>query len=95
LLHFSIDAHGVGEGERGLGSKKFGHKNAIKQEKGDPLDFSDNPKYLLKRIWTKPQGPPPGFPTSEQHSHIFIWYYYRVFAILIFFMGFFLQLQVF
>jgi len=34
------------------------------QKKG-PLDFSDNPKYPLKRILPKPQGPPsplPSFP---------------------------------
>jgi hypothetical protein len=28
-------------------------------KKVDPPRFSDNPKYPLKRIWAKPQGPPP------------------------------------
>jgi len=43
----------------GVWSEKFGHKNAIKHEKGGHLDwFSYNSKYPLKRIWQKPLGPP-------------------------------------
>jgi hypothetical protein len=37
--------------------EKLTDKNAIKQEKGRPPRFFDNPEYPLKRIWPKPQGP--------------------------------------
>jgi hypothetical protein len=58
-----IDAQGGGGG-RGLWSEKLSHKNSIKHEKVDPLDFLTTPSTPLKRIWPKPQGPPPGFPTT-------------------------------
>jgi hypothetical protein len=46
--------------------KKIGHKNAIKQEKGDPLDSLTTQSTPLKIIWPRPQGPQPGFPTTVQ-----------------------------
>jgi hypothetical protein len=50
-------------GRRGAGFKKCGHKNPIKHEKGGPLDFLTTRRTPLKKIWPKPQGQPPGFPT--------------------------------
>ncbi len=46
--------HARGEGVR------FDHKNALNHENKEPPSarLSDNPKYPLKRIRPKPQGPP-------------------------------------
>ncbi len=44
----------------GLWFEKFGHKNAINHEKGDPLDFLITPSTPLKRI-----RPPGRFPSTE------------------------------
>jgi hypothetical protein len=40
-------------------SEKFGNKNVIKYEKGDPLDFLTTQSTPLKRVWPKHQGPTP------------------------------------
>jgi hypothetical protein len=42
----SIDAQGVGV--EGVSFEKFGHKNAINHEKGDPLDFLITPSTPSK-----------------------------------------------
>jgi hypothetical protein len=55
----SIDTHG--EEMEGLWFEKFGHKNAINHEKGDPLDFLITPSTPLKRIR------PPGIFPSTKH----------------------------
>jgi hypothetical protein len=41
---------GVEEGDK---VQKCGQKNAIKHEKGDPLDFYDNPKYPPQNNFAK------------------------------------------
>ncbi len=43
---------------RGFRSEKLSHKDTLKHEKGDPLGFLTTPSTPLKRIWSKPQGPP-------------------------------------
>jgi hypothetical protein len=50
--------HIGGRGREGY-VKKFGHKNAIKHEKGDHLDFLTTQSTRLKRIWPQPKRPPP------------------------------------
>jgi hypothetical protein len=54
-----IDAHRGAGGRRGFKGSKFFHKNEIKHEKADPLDFLTTPSTPLKRIWPKPLVPPP------------------------------------
>ncbi len=49
---------GVGEGG-GVRSIKLSQKNAIKHDKGDPVDLLTTTSIPLERIWPKPQGPPP------------------------------------
>jgi hypothetical protein len=44
---------------RGVKFKNFGHKNAIKHEKGDPLKSSDYTKYLSQKNLAKPLRTPP------------------------------------
>ena len=41
----------------------------------DPLDFLTTPSTptLFKRIWSKPQGPPSGFPTTVHLCLVLIW----------------------
>jgi hypothetical protein len=53
-----IDAHRGWGGGGGVRPENLSHKNAIKHDKGDPLDFLTTPSIPLKRIWPKPQGPP-------------------------------------
>jgi hypothetical protein len=63
----------TGRGGRGK-VRKIITKNAITHEKGDPLDFLTAPSTSLKRIWPKPQGPPPpGFPTTVHLYFLNFW----------------------
>ncbi len=52
-------------GPGGIRSEKMSIKTAIKQKEEDPPRFSDSPKYPLKRIWPKPQGPLPPPPSFK------------------------------
>jgi len=57
LIHSSLNTGGSG-----VRFKTLGRKNAIKHEKGTPtLDFLTTPINPLKRIFTKPEGPPMDF----------------------------------
>jgi hypothetical protein len=66
----AIDAHrGGGRGEGGTSCtpykdfEKLPHKNAIKMTP-PPLNFSQPQVPPSKEFAKKPQGPPPGFPTT-------------------------------
>jgi ABC-type arginine/histidine transport system permease subunit len=58
IIGFIITIHFTVKIEIKIKIKKWSHKNAIKFEKGTPLDFLTTPSTLLQIIWPKPQGPP-------------------------------------
>ncbi len=67
---------GIGHGEgggRGVWSKKFGYENAIKHERGDPLRFSYNTKYPLKKFGQNPMDPPLDFQLLCIYGSMWYW----------------------